>query len=289
MDEQHLRDLIAEVGLDHHLDSLLKLARPAIRLKTTPVAMDDLPVAASRFGGQPDLPPDFEWPVYDGQPHNFVAQFNLAEVAPFDAQGLLPDSGLLSFFYDSAQNWGGASVNDGVWYVLFDTGDPTELIRTPVPPNDWSYYPSACAVTLTRTVTLPPAGWWGIEALGLITSSNDGQRYRGLLDSLAAQAKESGPLHQLFGHPWPIQQPNIDVEVQMAAHGIFLSDEALDRDPQARALKAGASEWRLLLQVDTDDDANMQWGDDGRLYLWMRHDDLAARAFDQAWGTLQCY
>jgi uncharacterized protein YwqG len=33
----------------------------------------------------------------------------------------------------------------------------------------------------------------------------------------------------------------------------------------------------------------MDWGDSGRLYVWMREPDIRARKFDTAWTILQCY
>lgn len=59
-------------------------------------------------------------------------------------------------------------------------------------------------------------------------------------------------------------------------------------DPREAGLRAGASEWRLLLQIDSDDNAGMMWGDVGRLYVWIRRDDLKRRDFSRAWVVLQC-
>ena len=50
-----------------------------------------------------------------------------------------------------------------------------------------------------------------------------------------------------------------------------------------------AAQWRLLLQLDTDDSLGVMWGDSGRIYFWMREEDLRSRAFDRAWCILQCY
>ena len=52
---------------------------------------------------------------------------------------------------------------------------------------------------------------------------------------------------------------------------------------------AGRGDWRLLLQLDSDATANMMWGDSGRLYLWIRHEDLEVRRFDRCWVLVQCY
>jgi uncharacterized protein YwqG len=42
------------------------------------------------------------------------------------------------------------------------------------------------------------------------------------------------------------------------------------------------------MQIDTDDDGGMMWGDCGRLYFWITDDALQRRAFDECWMILQC-
>ncbi len=44
----------------------------------------------------------------------------------------------------------------------------------------------------------------------------------------------------------------------------------------------------LLLQVDSEDDAGMMWGDLGRLYWWMTKDELARRDFSNVQFDEQC-
>lgn len=61
------------------------------------------------------------------------------------------------------------------------------------------------------------------------------------------------------------------------------------REARERLSPGPASEWRLLWQLDTDDEAGFMWGDAGRLYLLARDEDLKARRFDRAWLVLQCY
>jgi uncharacterized protein YwqG len=58
--------------------------------------------------------------------------------------------------------------------------------------------------------------------------------------------------------------------------------------PRAEQLRTGAASWRLLLQLDTDDDLGWMWGDVGRLYFTIRQEDLAAYDFSRAWMVLQC-
>ena len=95
-------------------EKLESLGRNSIQLKI--VGKETHKLGATRFGGKPDVPPDFVWPTYEGEsydhvvkdrPLTFLAQFNCAELAQFDKEHLLPDHGLLSFFYETdTQCWG---------------------------------------------------------------------------------------------------------------------------------------------------------------------------------------
>ena len=95
-------------------EKLESLGRNSIQLKIA--RKETYKLGATRFGGKPDVPPDFVWPTYEGEsydhvvkdrPLTFLAQFNCEELAQFDKEHLLPDHGLLSFFYETdTQCWG---------------------------------------------------------------------------------------------------------------------------------------------------------------------------------------
>jgi uncharacterized protein YwqG len=57
---------------------------------------------------------------------------------------------------------------------------------------------------------------------------------------------------------------------------------------RARGLEPDARDWRLLLQLDTDDDASMMWGDLGTLYFSVRENEARAGNFENVWMILQC-
>lgn len=49
--------------------------------------------------------------------------------------------------------------------------------------------------------------------------------------------------------------------------------------------------WQLLFQLDMveTDDFELMFGDCGRLYVFIKKEDLTARKFENAWGMVQCY
>jgi hypothetical protein len=111
---------LAAAGLGRFADALMEMTRSSIRL----VADSALPTETtrtSRLGGMPDLPATTRWPSNDGEPLSFIAQVNLAEVAAYDVEGVLPKDGLLSFFYEAvAQSaWGFDPADHGSAAVLY--------------------------------------------------------------------------------------------------------------------------------------------------------------------------
>ena len=63
----------------------------------------------TKVGGIPDLPPDFEWPYFENlrkwptssrHPLSFIAQIRLDELIPYNIEHLLPNHGILYFFFD---------------------------------------------------------------------------------------------------------------------------------------------------------------------------------------------
>ncbi len=93
--------------------------------------------SASHFGGKPFVPSDFVWPYYSEtdiesgekvtRPLAFLAQINLAETAPFDAQNRLPHTGMLYFFYEPESRQG-KKAGEGFARVFYEDG-PEELLE----------------------------------------------------------------------------------------------------------------------------------------------------------------
>lgn len=281
---ERLRNRLTAAGLEQRASRLLALCEPSIQLEAEPAGSAALPPGATRLGGRPDLPVHAAWPAFRGLPQSFLAQIDLREVHRLPGGERLPAGGLLSFFYDSEQRvWGFSPADRGGWQVLY-TPPGADLAPRDFP----EHLPSAARFAARRLrprpgVTFAPWESSDIDALGL--SRDEAMAYaEALLDD---DDDEPALDHHLLGHPDPIQG-DMQIECQLASNGLGMGDPSGGENPRARTLRPGATAWRLLLQIDSDDQAGMMWGDAGRLYFWMQRDDLADRRFDRAWCVLQC-
>ncbi len=280
---QELQELLDELGLQRAAGEITQLARTGWRLTTKRVREADPPVGASRIGGLPDLPPGVSWPEGKGLPLAFIAQIRLEDLE--DDDNPLPARGLLSFFYDAEQRtWGFDPADRGSWRVFHFDAAETLVRREPPDLLSWARY-APRAVTFERFLSLPTYDQL-TERLEL--REEEHVAYYGLPEAWAEEhVGDSGPHHQLLGHPELIQG-DMRLECQMASHGVYMGDGSWRDDPRSEALAEDADDWRLLLQIDSDDDAQMMWGDLGMLYYWIRRQDLAEGAFDEVWMALQC-
>lgn len=265
-------------GLELHLVFLDTLKAPAIALLAS-----DGPTR-SRIGGLPSLPDDIPWPLWKGKPMAFLCQLGLREIPAGCERHGLPDSGVLCFFYNQEQEtWGFDPKDEGSWRVIYaaaaDIGDARRA--APDGLEKGSIYPEK-PVVLTPVETYPDCQDDRVGALDLSDDQIDEYdewRLRGFGDA---------PQHQLFGHPTPVQGNYMDLDCQLVSNGLYCGKPSGYRDPRAAELEKGRQDWMLLLQLDSDDDAGMMWGDCGMLYFWIRKDDLRAGRFDKCWMILQC-
>jgi uncharacterized protein YwqG len=253
-------------------------AVPAVHVVTT-----DAPVR-SHWGGAPALPVGFSWPRKDGNPLGFLARVQLGELHAALPIDWLPRSGALLFFYDmERQPWG------------FDPGDRGGSAVVHVADDDSQAGGSVHGVTSSGDTALPhrrlafrrlqsfPSGERApVAALDLTEGENE--RYSELRDAQF----EGAPQHQIGGFPSPVQSDEMELECQLVSHGLYCGDPSGYADPRAAELGRRAADWRLLLQLDSDDDLDVMWGDVGKIYFWIREQDARAHSFDRAWLVLQC-
>ena len=99
-----------------------------------------------------ELPAKTTWPRVEGEPLTFVAQINLREVAPLLPKGVLPPSGLLSFFLANDPN--GAAGYCEHARVIYTPGR-AKLVRHEVPDDFVDVIFQAASVKLHATLSLP--------------------------------------------------------------------------------------------------------------------------------------
>jgi len=281
MDKAGVQAAFASAGLSRLTKDLDQVSKASIRLYTTAVDEFLLSVGASKLGGVPDLPPGTNWPIWKGLPQSFIAQIRIDDVRPYDTDGLLPQSGMLWFFYDAQQQTFGADPADlGGWRVIFIAGNPRGLQRTPTPARlPASSQFKACAITFASEMTLSQQP--KLEIPNLDWTDAEQKQYETLLSTFPNAADRAMVHHRLLGHPDTIQD-DMRLECQFASHGV--TDI---RDPRAAELSKGAMDWQLLLQIDSDEQAGMEWGNTGMLYYWVQSAELQALRFDTTWLVLQ--
>lgn len=279
-----LGSLMEDAGLGRHAKALAALARPCVHLASV-AGNGESGVGASRLGGAPDLPADTGWPVWRDRPLAFLAQVDLAGVAGLPGTDVLPEHGLLSFFYEVEEGaWGFDPADRGSFRVLYTpAGVPLRRREIPAGVPDYGRFDPA-ALFPSAGVTLPS---WEEPAVEALEMDEADQEAYGELE-IPGHPGEAAGSHQLLGWPTVIQSGYMEMECQLASNGVHMGGAAVDEE-RALPLVSGAGDWRLLLQLDSDDHAGMSWGDSGRLYFWIRAPDLAARDFDHVWMVLQCY
>jgi uncharacterized protein YwqG len=241
--------------------------------------------AASRsyFGGAPHLPVGIDWPKCQGKPLTFLARLSLSDLNAAHRIEWLPTSGALLFFYDvDNQPWGFDPKDRGGWAVLHvpDLSDP---VRQPQPSAPQSADTLPHRNVRFRPIVVYPS-WERDPVQALALTETEVEEYL-RIGELAFGGK---PSHQVSGFPTPVQRDSMELECQLASHGVYCGDAKGYESNEAAALRGGASDWRLLFQIAADDDFDAMWGDEGNIYFWVQEREARASQFENVWLVLQC-
>lgn len=273
---------------------LVENLRPAIGIVAHQADDASMAIGASKIGGAPDVPLGFEWPLWKGKPLGFVAQFNLEEVAPFDVEHALPESGMLSFFYAIEEQPFGDVEDAGAWRVHWWPREVELERRTPPSePNAYSFHsfnslpshlldfaiewvwPREGAVQLADAGEIDSEIWWQLSG---VPEEAD------LIPELRA--------HRLLGYAEPTQH---EEDAPMLSYCRANREEPQQSEDLGlfydRIQRTEAGQWRLLFQLEEQAQpehngvcrVDWEWGESMYLYFCIHADDLAARRFDQVW------
>lgn len=218
----------------------------------------------SLFGGKPFWPADVSLPVNErGELPALLAQINFADVP---AHPELPEQGILQLFIPK---------NDDYYGANFDDPMNTELLvrfweNPEVPMADWTDEPTAD--------DLVPVN--GAHALSFNLSDD----YAGIDTVECAEVMGANPFEILEDIALNEEEENrffenITVFTRSEGHKLLGTPYFIDGDPRE------GSEYRLLLQIDTDmdDDNDIMWGDNGVGHFFIHREDLVNQQFDQLW------
>ncbi len=242
---------------------LLKSLLPAVGLRTRRAEDDSLPVGVSKFGGRPDVPSSFEWPYWEeykgSYPLSFLCQINLADVAAYDLDGLLPKTGILSFFLAHRDGWDCAYSREdrGGWRIYYF--EEQELKRKSWPQELDDITGIGCG-----QIEVIPI-WTKCEHEARSTSTEEEFQQEIAFISEWCEFTRARSMHWIFGYPDEIQD---DPRYFLAEPGTHYKDFK-DKD-----------NWLLLLQISSDDEIDFDYCDNGRIYFVLHKDDLAARRFE---------
>lgn len=295
--ELYQRLAVRELG--GALEKLLQYSRDCVRLYPKSVAEADITLGSTKIGGMPDLPPGLEWPtemitttttekrflflnrekkIETPRSLSFIAQINFAELCVFDTGSTLPDNGILYFFYCQDQMaWGFDPADQNRFRVIYHKGDLSLLERRGFPRDiDADAKLIACGIGARSEISLPPYYHHVYDEMGKDKAEQ-------IMDSFEGQN-----VNKLLGQPDVIQN-EMELECELVTNGLFCGDPSGYNNPRAAQLEPNAKDWRLLLQIDSNEQNDYMWGDSGRLYFWIKEADLKARRFEKTWCILQCY
>ena len=277
--EEEAEENFSKFGLQQYFELFKPFFRSRIDIEPNPADEANMVLGASKLGGRPDLPLNTAWPAKaDGTPLSFIAQVNLQEIAAHPAVSLLPQNGLLSFFYSADLDAWGFDPRDRDKFCVLHQNDISSLLRTDFPAtllNEGKYI--ANSIQFHPAISLPDLEH-PIVMKNLLREHFDNY-----------SALSAGPENQLMGYAGCIQNA-MELECELVTNGLYCGDASGYNDPRAASLQEGAEDWLMLLQIGSEEQkTNMMWGDAGRLYFWIRKQDLAEKHFDKAWCVLQCY
>ncbi len=279
-----MKEIIQKYQLTQYEKIINRYISPAIGFEFTPDQKGN-----SKMGGQPLLPPDFEFPQNKERNLDFLLQIDLAELHPFTIARSLPSDGVLTFFYDLTDQPWGYDPNDLNGFAVVYVSDRTRLTPHQSSPNADFPLPEYF-ISFFECQTVPHFGSRAANQLRKEAGLDDVfDQYWTFSEEFEASFRSSTKSgnHHLFGRSANVQG-DMQLEAQLVMNGLYCGNPAGYKDPRAKQLESGADDWVLLLQLDTDDNTDVMWGDVGMLYYWIRQQDLLARRFDRVWMTMQC-
>ncbi len=278
--KETMKSLFDNFKLGKYWSEFEPLLRNEIRIFTESKSESEISIGQSKIGGLPDLPNNVDWFKEDnGKSLSFIAQINFSELKDLKQHVKLPDNGILYFFYSAAQEAWGFDIKDKDKFKVFYSPSTENLVRKDAPSDleDYSIYKS-CILNYKNSVSLPS---WENDFVRNRLNDKELDKY--------IEIASNEEMNKMFGYADNVQG-EMELECQLVTNGLYCGDATGYNDPRRPELEKGITDWNLLLQIDSEEDkTGMMWGDAGRLYFWIKEQDLKDLNFDESWFVLQCY
>lgn len=247
----------------------------------------------SKIGGKPYLPSDFVWPVFTSKDDNetrplmFLCQINLSDIAQHDKDNLLPESGMLYFFYEyESFRWGFDPDDKGAAKVFYFENTDCFSLKAFPEDLDEGYQIPETAISFTTKNSYP--GYEEFDCYSDVNCTWDD--YDNLLEKLGMDFEAEN--HKLLGYADLIQSEML-TECERVTRGIYSGTVESYRntpDDEACDIYEKSKDWMLLLQLGTiqSDSFELMFGDMGMLYFYIKKQDLLSKNFENTWFSLQC-
>lgn len=260
-----------------------------------------LPKGTSKIGGKPDLPKNFQWFYYEGEdykkrvvsrPLSFLMQINCEEVHKYDKENLLPEKGMLYFFYELfTMTWGFSPQDKGSAKVFYYDGNTEELVSTDFPKD----MDKDCIIPESKinfeSMNDYPIDYY--DCYDVDDSDEEMDRKEKELEKELDKLGYKADTTKLLGHPELIQGEYWEECEGVAGKNIYYGSAPIKygSDEVKKSIKENAKDWILLMQMSELEigDYGLYFGDSGKIYFNIRKEDLKNKNFDNVWLILQCY
>ncbi|MEM9776718.1 MAG: GNAT family N-acetyltransferase [Chloroflexota bacterium] len=282
---KRLQDRVAfeKLAKTHNLDasasSIFAISEPCLHLASTISRDEDIPVGASKFGGDPDVPLGFEWPYWQNSFLSLLLQVNLSELQALFPTTDLPKTGLLSIFFEHNNDAVFMNPDDQESFQVyyFDKTDSLRRTNSPETPKfQFSYPPCKVEFKISRSFPSP------ISKVLHNVGMSDWEIDSSYSDLYYGHLELSNPKHQIFGHPFIHQDDDFGIKSQLLSNRISLKNNFVFTDESMSNKRKGAEDWILFFQIDTDTNTQMHWGiSEGTLYFVIRKEQLEMHNFTE--------
>jgi uncharacterized protein YwqG len=216
-------------------------------------------------------------------PLTYLGQIAMDELPPVGGKTNLPRTGILYFFYDLINcppGWRHSSK--GGWRSIYLDVDRNEIETF----NDYeapelTFLHCSLTFEVRHFLCEPEYNPVRIEQM----SDQDFVRVcRELRKSfpLLSSRDSHNVRHKLLGFPDPLQ----DFDMERTCH---LISQGLEQEWEySEEIEDGANDWQLLAQIDCDEKLDWEFGDMGRLFFWIKQQDLEQQDFSNVWFQFEC-